>query len=88
MRTDGSEEARRRAAGLVRLANRLGCPSPSYISDALLSLGLGMPSLDPVLLEKWLIRCGYYVDDGSESIRECIVRRFGEKWAALAESLI
>ena len=83
------EEKKRRADGIRRLANRLGCPSPSYISDAFLSLALGEPSLDPILLEKWLVRTNkYHPEMCDESIEECMVRVYGKGWADLAKSLI
>lgn len=82
------EEKKRRADGIHRLANLLGCPSPSYISDAFLSLCL-VPSLDPVLLKKWLVRTNkYHPEMCDESIEECIGRVYGKQWADLAKSLI
>lgn len=78
-----------RADGLRRLANRIGCPSPSLISDAFLTLVLGEPSLSPILLEKWLVRTNkYHPEMGNESMEECMVRVYGSEWAALAKSLI
>lgn len=87
----GKEELTKeqRADGLRRLANRIGCPSPSWISDAFLSLGLGEPSLSPPLLEKWLVRTNkYHPEMGDESIDECMTRVYGKEWADLAKSLI
>ena len=49
---------------------------------------LGTPTLHPVLLEKWLIRRGWYAPDAGESIKDCILRLFGKEWADLAESLL
>lgn len=78
-----------RADGLRRLANRLGCPSPSWISDAFFTLVLGEPSLSPTLLEKWLVRTNkYHPEKCDESMEECMVRVYGNEWAALAKSLI
>ena len=34
----------KREDGLRRIANRIGCPSTSWISDSFLSLALGEPS--------------------------------------------
>lgn len=83
------EEKKRRADGIRRLANRLGCPSPSWISDAFLSLAIGEPSLDPILLEKWLVKTNKYNPEMcDESIDECMGRVYGKEWADLAKSLI
>ena len=78
-----------RADGLRRLANRLGCPSPSWISDSFLSLALGEPSLSPTLLEKWLVKTNkYHPEMCDESIDECMTRVYGKGWEDLAKSLI
>ena len=83
------EAKKRRAEGIRSLANLLGCPSPSYISDAFLSLALGEPSLDPILLEKWLVRTNkYHPEMCDESIEECMERVYGREWADLARRLI
>ena len=84
-----AEEKAERADGVRRLANRLGCPSPSYISDPFLSLALGYPSVNPIYLEKWLVRIHKYEPwEEKESIRECIERLYGKEWADLAGRLI
>lgn len=78
-----------REDGLRRLANRLGCPSPSWISDAFSTLVLGEPSLSPTLLEKWLVKTNkYHPEKCDESIEECLTRVYGTEWAELAKSLI
>ena len=81
-------EKLRRANGIRRLANRIGCVNPNMISDPLLSLALGTPSLHPVWLEKWLIRRHVYDPDSGESIKDFLARVYGQEWADLAESLI
>ena len=75
--------------GLRRLANRLGCPSPAWISDAFFSLVMDEPSLSPTLLEKWLVKTNKYnTEKRDESIEECMTRVYGKEWATLAKSLI
>lgn len=81
-------EKMRRANGIRRLANRLGCVNPNTICEPFLSLMLETPTLHPVLLEKLLIRRGWYDPDAGESIKDCLVRRFGQEWADLAETLL
>ena len=86
--TSYDPEKLRRANGIRRLANRIGCVNPNMISDPLLSIALGTPSLHPVWLEKWLVRRGKYDPDSGESLRDCLARVYGQEWADLAESLI
>ncbi len=57
------------------------------ICDPLLSLGLGSPSIDPSLLEKWLVKHGKYSGEDGESIRDAIEKHYGKKTADLIESL-
>ena len=78
-----------RADGIRRLANRIGCgANPHVISDILLWKVLGHPALNPILLEKWLMKRHYYDPDAGESIRDCMARCFGREWAELAERLL
>lgn len=90
MRDDStlSEDAKRRADGLRKLANKLGCVSPMYICDVWTWQMMGEPCLNPILLEKWLAKKYHYDTEGDESIKDCMERLFGKKWADLAESLI
>ena len=88
MADDGKElTAQERADGIRRLANRLGLSNPHMICDILLWYGWGIPSIDPTLLEKWLIRICKRPMKG-ESLRDCLTRHYGAEWAELAESLI
>ena len=89
MKTEKELTANERKEGLRKLAERLGCPSPSWISDAFSTLVLGIPSLDPILLDKWLVRTNkYHPEMCDESIEECMVRVYGREWADLAKKLI
>lgn len=89
MSGNGELTKEQREDGLRRLANRLGCPSPSWISDAFFTFVLGEPYLAPVLLEKWLVKINkYHPEMCDESIEECMTRVYGKEWADLAKSLI
>lgn len=79
-----------RADGIIRLANHIGCGfNPHMIADMFLWMAVGHPAVNPVLLEKWLVKTGkYHPDMCDESIEECMVRVYGKEWADLAKSLL
>ena len=74
-----------RKAGIDRLCKALGT-TMGYVCDPLMSM-LGCPSVNPIFIEEWLVKHGKGPADG-ESIRDALVKHYGEKVAALAESLI
>lgn len=80
-------ERNRRESGIKTLCRNLHT-TRMYICCPLLSIGLGIPSVDPNLLEKLLKKRGLYRDEEGTSIRDCLVENFGEETAALAESLL
>lgn len=79
-----------RANGIRRLANRIGCGfNPHIIADLFLWKVTGQLMLNPMLLEKWLVKTGkYHPEDEDESIEECLTRVYGKEWADLAKSLL
>ena len=80
-------ERQRREQGMREVCRRLGT-TRACVCDPLLTLGLGMPSIDPILLEKWLVMHGKYGVREDESIREALERNYGRDFAALVGSLI
>ena len=79
-------EKRRREDGIARVCRTLHT-TKMMICDPLLSIGLGSPSIDPSLLEKWLVKHGKYGGADGESIRDAIEKHYGKKTADLIESL-
>lgn len=79
-------EQRRREEGVAKVCRTLHT-TKMMICDPLLSLGLGRPSIDPTLLEKWLIKHGKYRDADGESIRDAVVKHYGKDTADLIDSL-
>ena len=79
-------EQQRREEGVQKLCRVLHT-TKRFICDPFLSIALHEPSVDPTLLEQWLVKHGKIRLD-EESIREALVRNYGEEIAALAESLI
>lgn len=57
------------------------------ICDPMLSFGLGQSSIDPTLLEKWLMKHGKYKGEDGESIRDAIEKHYGKDAADLIDSL-
>ena len=79
-------EKRRREEGIAKVCKILHT-TKMMICDPLLTLGLGSPSIDPSLLEKWLVKHGKYRDGEGESIRDAVVRHYGKDTADLIDSL-
>ena len=76
----------RRDEGVKKLCKILHT-TRRFICDPLLTLALGSPSVDPTLLERWLLRHHKMAVVG-ESIKEALTRNYGKEVAELAESLI
>lgn len=77
-------ELKRRNADLAKVCKKLHT-TKMMICDPFLSLIT--PSIDVVLLEKWLVKHGKYSGADGESIRDAIEKHYGEKTADLIESL-
>lgn len=75
----------RHEADMDRLCRALGT-SRAYICDLMMSKIEGKSSLDPILLEEWLVRRGKLLE--GESLKDCLGRHWGEDVAELAERLI
>ena len=58
-----------------------------FICDPMMTRMLGIPSIDPMLIEKLLVKRGEMAEDG-ESIRDALTNHYGKETAELAESLI
>lgn len=80
-------EQRRREEGVARVCKKLHT-TKMMICDPPLSIGLGSPSIDPLLLEKWLVKHGKYSGGDGESIRDAVEKHYGRDTADLIESLI
>jgi hypothetical protein len=79
-------EQRRREEGVAKVCRTLHT-TKMMICDPLLTLGLGSPSIDPSLLEKWLVKHGKYSGADGENIRDAVEKHFGRDTADLIDSL-
>ena len=75
-------ERKRREKGIGRVCSVLRT-TKAMICDPFLSCCFDAPSINPMLLEKWLSKMG----KRGESIRDAIEKHYGEELADLIDSL-
>lgn len=79
------EEFERRDTGVNRLCAVLGT-TRAFICDPILTMVMGIPSVDPFHIEQWLKRIGKGVG-ADESLYDALEKHYGKEIADLAKSL-